>query len=55
MSSHTIGIGHVCVTQSNTFRYARLRCAEDNVLWQWRPETTAQWGHRTTNTKQLLG
>jgi len=25
MSLHTIGIGHVCVTQSDTFRYARLR------------------------------
>jgi len=25
MSLHTIGIGHMCVTQSDTFRYARPR------------------------------
>ena len=46
MSLHTIGIGigHMCVTQSDTFRYARLRS------WMQR-------GHRgldTTNTKQLI-
>ena len=59
MLLHTIGIGHMCITQSDTFRYARLRYGDNSALlrWRWRLGTTVQRGHRglgTTNTKQLL-
>ena len=52
MSLHTIGIGHMCVTQSDTFRYARLRylIADDGFFGdgdggrgRWRRGTIAAW------------
>ena len=54
-----LGIGHMCVTQSDTFRYARLRWVDDSVLaMEMEAGTTARRGHHsldTTRTKQLLG
>jgi len=51
-----LGIGHnMCVTQTDTFRYARNQI--ERRRWRWRSGTTAQRGHRgldTTNTKQLV-